>query len=289
MIHVLAVSLGSAVVVAAVLALSTVGFTLRYAVSGVFDLTYGALMGVAMVIAFILTEAGVSLWVAVVVVGLAVAVISVMVEGLVVRPMSARGATSWVMMIVTFAVGLAIEAAVLGFWGPSFNSFTLVGGTHRLGSVEITTDQLWTLLIAALCTLSVGAVLRFTQWGRATRATATNPRLAENCGVRVRTIRTVTWFASGALCGMGGVLVALQVGSFTYSSWELFFPLIIAAAVVGGVGRPGGAVAGAFLIGLVTALASAVISSAYEDVIALGVLVAVLLVRPRGLFVRTAT
>ena len=118
------------------------------------------------------------------------------------------------------------------------------------------------------------------------RGTAANPGLAESCGIRVRTVRTLTWLLSGFLCGAGGVMIAIQIGSFTYSSWEQFFPLVIAAAIVGGVGRTGGAVAGALLIGLVTALASALLSSAYEDVIALGILIVVLLVRPRGLFVR---
>jgi branched-subunit amino acid ABC-type transport system permease component len=84
------------------------------------------------------------------------------------------------------------------------------------------------------------------------------------------------------LCGVGGVLIAIQIGSFSYSTWEQFLPLVIAAAIVGGVGRTGGAVAGALLIGLVTALASALLSSAYEDVIALGILIAVLLLRPQG-------
>lgn len=288
MIHILAVSLGSAAVVAAVLALSAIGFTMRYAVSGVFDLTFGALMGVSVVVAFILTQDGLSIWVAMLLAAVAMGITSILVEALVVRPMAARGATPWVMMIVTFALGLAIQAGVLGTFGPSFNSFDLAGTTHHLGSVVITTDQLWILLIALVAVLAVAGVLHFSQWGRATRATATNPELAECCGVRVSTVRTVTWFVSGMLCGVAGVLEAVQVGSFTYSSWELFFPLIIAAAIVGGVGRVGGAVGGALLIGLVAALGSALISSAYEDVIALGVLVVVLLVRRRGLFVRAA-
>ncbi len=288
MIHILAVSVGSAVVVAAVLALSAVGFTLRYAVSGVFDLTFGALMGVSVVVAFSLTQDGLSLWVATLLAAIAMGITSVLVEALVVRPMAARGATPWVMMIVTFALGLAIQAGVLGTFGPSFNSFALSGATHRIGTVVITTDQLWILLITAVAMVMVGAVLHFSQWGRATRATATNPELAESCGVRVRTVRTLTWFVSGTFCGVAGVLEAVQVGSFTYSSWELFFPLIIAAAIVGGVGRVGGAVGGALLIGLVAALGSALISSTYEDVIALGILVVVLLVRRGGLFVRAA-
>jgi branched-subunit amino acid ABC-type transport system permease component len=68
MIHALAVSLGSAVVVAAMLSLATIGFTLRYAVSGVFDLTYGALMG-AMLIAYICASAGINLWAAMILSG----------------------------------------------------------------------------------------------------------------------------------------------------------------------------------------------------------------------------
>ena len=287
MLHVLAVSLGSAAVVAAILALSAVGFTLRYAVSGVFDLTYGALMGVATVLSFELTQAGLGLWIAMTIAALTMGAASVMVEALVVRPMSERGATAWVMMIVTFALGLAIQAVVLGTFGPAFNSFLLTGSTHRFGSVVITTDQLWILLITVVVVAVVGAVLHFSQWGRAARATATNPDLAECCGVRVSIVQSVTWFVSGMFCAAAGVLEAVQVGSFTYSSWELFFPLIIAAAIVGGVGKVGGAVGGAVLIGLVAALGSALISSAYEDVIALGILVVVLLVRRGGLFVRT--
>lgn len=288
MLHVLAVSFGSAVVVAAVLALSAIGFTLRYAVSGVFDLTYGALMGVSMVFAFTLTEAGFSIWLAMLAAGLAMGAASILIEAFVVRPMSERGATSWVMMIVTFALGLAIQAAVLATFGPAFNSFPLTGGSHHFGSVVISTDQLWVLLTTVVAVGAVAAVLHFTQWGRAARATATNPELAESCGVRVSVVQTITWFVSGVFCGVAGVLEAVQVGSFTYSSWELFFPLIIAAAIVGGVGRVGGAVGGAILIGLVAGLGSALISSAYEDVLALGILVVVLLVRRTGLFVRTA-
>jgi branched-chain amino acid transport system permease protein len=286
MIHALAVSLGSAVVVAGVLSLATIGFTLRYAVSGVFDLTYGALMGLAMLIAYICASAGINLWGAVILAGGCIAVASVLLERLIVRPMLSRGATAWVMMIITFALGLAIEASVLGTWGPQFTSYALVGRTYHFGSAVITADQLWILLIAAVGALSIGLLLGFTQWGRAMRGTAANPSLAESCGIRVTTVRTLTWLLSGMLCGVGGVLIAIQIGSFMYTSWEQFFPLVIAAAIVGGVGRTGGAFAGALLIGLVTALASALLSSAYEDVIALGVLILVLLIRPRGLFVR---
>lgn len=288
MIHTLAVSLGSAVVVAGVLALATIGFTLRYAVSGVFDLTYGALMGLAMLIAYLCASAGINLWIAAILAGACVAVASVLLERVIVRPLIYRGATPWAMMIITFAIGLAIEASVLGTWGPQFSSYALAGRAYHLGSVVITADQVWILLIAAVGTLAIGLVLRFTQWGRAMRGTAANPALAESCGIRVTDIRTVTWLWSGMLCGLGGVLIAVQIGSFMYTSWEQFFPLVIAAAIVGGVGRTGGAFAGALLIGLITALASALLSSAYEDVIALGVLILVLLVRPRGLFVRAS-
>src|SRR5579872_3949314 len=96
-------SLGFGIIVAGVLLVATVGFTLQYAISGVFNLAYGAIMGVAMLIAYLLNSAGVNIWICVAVVALAGAVLTWALERGVVRPLLARRATTWVMMIVTFA------------------------------------------------------------------------------------------------------------------------------------------------------------------------------------------
>jgi len=145
------------------------------------------------------------------------------------------------------------------------------------------------VLIALAAAAAVWLLLHRTQLGRAMRGTATNPVLARSCGIRTERILGLTWLGSGALCGVGGALLAVDIGSFTYNSWENFLPLIIAAAIVGGIGSPGGAMAGAVLIGVVSSVASGYLTPVYQDVIALSILVVAILIRPKGLFApRTA-
>jgi len=267
-----------------VLLVATVGFTLQYAISGVFNLAYGAIMGVAMLIAYLCNSAGMNIWLCVALVAVVGAVLSWALERGVVRPMLARGATSWVMMIVTFAVGIIVSVTVLATWGPGYSSYKLPGRNHSLGWLDFTTDQFFIVVVAVGAALGVWLVLHLTQLGRAMRASAASPALARSCGIRTEKILSLTWLGSGALCGAGGALLAIDIGSFTYVSWEAFLPLIIAAAIVGGIGAPEGAMAGAVLIGVVSSVASGFLTPAYQDVIALGVLVIVMLIRPTGIF-----
>lgn len=287
--HIFVSSLGFGIIVAGVLLVATVGFTLQYAISGVFNLAYGAIMSVAMLIAYVLNSGGMNIWLCVAIVAVVGAVLTWSLERGVVRPMLARGATSWVMMIVTFAVGIILNVTILAVWGPGYSSYKLPGGNHSLGYLAFTTDQVWIVMLAAAAAIAVWLLLHLTQLGRAMRGTATNPVLARSCGIRTEQVLSLTWLGSGALCGAGGALLAVDIGSFTYNSWEGFLPLIIAAAIVGGIGSPGGAMAGAVLIGVVSSVASGFLTPAYQDVIALGVLIVAMLARPKGLFAPRTT
>lgn len=277
-------SLGFGIIIAGVLLVATVGFTLQYAISGVFNLAYGAVMAVAMLIAYLCNSNGINIWLCVLIGGVVGAVLTSGLERGIVRPMLGRGATSWVMMIVTFAVGIIIGVTILATWGPGYSSYKLPGNNHKIGWLFFTTDQFWIVVLAIVAAVAVWLLLHLTQLGRAMRGTATNPGLARSCGIRTDRILGLTWLGSGALCGVGGALLAIDVGSFTYDSWEGFLPLIISAAIVGGIGSPGGAMAGAVLIGVVSSVASGFLTPAYQDVIALSVLVVAMLIRPKGLF-----
>ena len=91
------------------------------------------------------------------------------------------------------------------------------------------------------------------------------------------------WLLSGALCGIGGVFYVADTASFTYSSTTDFMPLVIAAAIVGGIGEPLGAIAGAVLVGLVSSVAGYYLNPAFVEVFALLLLVVVMFVRPSGI------
>ncbi len=126
-------------------------------------------------------------------------------------------------------------------------------------------------------------LIRYTRLGKAMRATAANPDLARNCGIRTDRVITLTWLISGALCGLAGVTFAMNSGTFGATSTDIFLVLILAAVFLGGPGQPYGAMLGALVIGLATEVSASLIVSDYKDVIAFVILLAMLAVRPTGL------
>ena len=88
---------------------------------------------------------------------------------------------------------------------------------------------------------------------------------------------------SGVLCGCTGVALAMTTVAFDFNVGSTFLISMIAAAVVGGIGQPYGAMLGGLIIGLTEQISAAYWDPAYSDVVAFGLLVVVLLVRPRGL------
>ena len=134
--------------------------------------------------------------------------------------------------------------------------------------------------------LLIHGLLTYTKLGKAMRATSANPTLARNCGIPTQRVVDVVWLITGALCGLAGVVAALNSDSFAVASGAAFLIPIIAAAVLGGAGQPYGAMIGAVIIGLVTELSAAAWSPNYKEVVAFGILVVVMVLRPQGLLAK---
>src|SRR5439155_27190940 len=118
------------------------------------------------------------------------------------------------------------------------------------------------------------------------RATAAKPILARNCGIATQRVVDVVWLITGALCGLAGVVAALNSDSFAVANGAGFLITALAAAVLGGAGQPYGAMIGAVIIGLITELSAAVWSPDYKQVVAFGILVMVMVLRPQGLLAK---
>jgi branched-chain amino acid transport system permease protein/neutral amino acid transport system permease protein len=116
-----------------------------------------------------------------------------------------------------------------------------------------------------------------------------NAPLARACGIPTRRVVAIAWFASGVMAGLGGVALFIETSTFSATTGSSFLILIIAAAVVGGIGSARGAVLGALVVGVVTEVGAAYWDPQLKDVLAFGVLIVVLLVRPQGLFSQLAT
>jgi branched-chain amino acid transport system permease protein/neutral amino acid transport system permease protein len=157
------------------------------------------------------------------------------------------------------------------------------GATVSAGSLQLTVVQLVIIGLSVVVMLLVHALIRYSKLGKAMRATAANPNLARNCGIRTRRVILLTWLISGALCGLAGVTFAMDSGTFGATSTDVFLVLVLAAVFLGGPGEPYGAMLGALVIGLATEISAAIVVPDYKDVIAFLILLAMMAVRPTGL------
>ena len=283
-------AIGFGIVTASILAIAGVGFTLQFGVTNILNLAYGDIMTAAAFVAYLVTSAGLSVWLALVVGAAFGSVFSVLLNRCIYTPFVRRGTRLFAMIIVTIAVSLIVQNGLLAIFGASFFSLKMPhpSSVHIAGMV-FTTVQLAIIAIAVVAMLLIHLLLRYTKLGKAMRATAADPDLARNCGIATDRVIDLAWAISGALCGLAGVILVMNVTAFTDTTGAQFLIPIVAVAVLGGIGQPYGAMLGALVIGIATEVAAAIFNPEYKDVVAFVILVIVLLARPQGILSEVAT
>ena len=281
-------SLGFGLVTAAVLAIAAVGFTMQFAVTDVLNLAYGAVMIASAFVAYALNQAGVNVWLALLAAAAAGSVGSVLLNQGIYTPFQRRAGNSArapiTMVIVSLGMTLIIEFGLQAIVGGTSVSYTMSQGpTVKAGGLVLTAVQFAIIGLALAVMAAVHVLLRYSKLGKAMRATSANRSLARNCGIRTDRIVTVTWGITGALCGIAGTVFAINNGSLSATSADLFLVVILAAVFLGGPGQAYGAMIGAVIIGLATEISAAYINPSYKDVVAFIVLLAMMAVRPAGL------
>ena len=277
-------SVGFGLVTASVLAIAAVGFTLQFGVTDVLNLAYGAIMIFGAFLAYLVNSHGVSVWLGLLLSIAACSVVSVLINAGVYTPFQRRGVSPITLVIVSLGMTLIIEFGVEAVAGGVPVSYTMGNGpTFSAGGLSLTGVQLVIMALAVVTMAGVHVLLRYTKLGKAMRATAANRNLARNCGIRTGRVITATWAVTGALCGLAGAVFAIDAGSFTATSTDVFLVLILAAVFLGGPGQPYGAMLGALVIGLATEVSAVFIPADYKYVIAFAALLITLGVRPTGL------
>jgi branched-subunit amino acid ABC-type transport system permease component len=278
---------GFGLVSAAVIAVGSVGFTMQFGITNLINLAYGHVMIVSAYAAYALNQAGVSIWLALIVGAAAGAVLSYLINRLVYAPFQRRGTPLIGMVVVSLAVGALISNLLLALVGSGNVSYTQSPGPLiTFGGLALTTGQVLLMVVAVMLMLAVHALLRYSRLGRAMRATAANPALARNCGIPTAKVIDLVWLITGALCGMAGTIAAMNSDSFAVANGGEFLITILSAAVLGGAGQPYGAMLGAIVIGELTEFSALVISPEYKSVVAFSVLVVVMVMRPQGLLAK---
>jgi branched-subunit amino acid ABC-type transport system permease component len=279
----LALYIGFGLVTASILCIGAVSFTLQFGISNLFNLAFGATMTAAAFVAYVCNAAGLNIWVSLVCGSLAASLLSFLLNRGIFVPFKSRATSMFTMIMVTLGVGIIIQYGIEAIWGGDNFSYTMAAGrpVHVAGML-FTTTQLTVIAIAAVAAAGVHVLLRYTRLGKAMRAVAVNERLARNCGIPVKAVIDGTWLLSGALCGLTGVVLVMDVQVLNSGSGDDFLILIVAATVLGGIGSAYGAMMGALIIGVVAELAAGFINPQFKDISAFIILAAVLLLRPTG-------
>ena len=152
-----------------------------------------------------------------------------------------------------------------------------------LGGLRITPDQMLVIGLSLVLVVALHLFLARTTLGRAMRATAMNPALARVAGIDVEAVVRATWIIGAGLAAMAGVMAGLVGQIRPMLGFDLLLPLF-AAAILGGIGSVWGAVLGGYIVGLAESFSVPLLGAEYRAATAFLVLIAILLLRPTGLF-----
>ena len=233
-------------------------------------------------IAWSLMQAGVPYWVAFFLTAAGAFVLGVLVERLIVRPVE----NAPILSVVIVFIGLLLIFNSLAGWifgytirpFPSpFPAQPLFGNSyvssHELGSIAVT------LVVLVLLFL----FFRFTPLGLAMRAAAQNPVSSRLVGIRVGWMLALGWGLAGAVGAIAGMMVAPTV-FLEPNMMSSILLYAFAAALLGGIDSPGGAVLGGFIVGVLENFVGALLGTEVKLTAALVLIIGVLVVRPAGLF-----
>ena len=273
--------------VGSVYSLVALGFVLIYKASGVINFAQGELLmiGAYICLAF-LAQAHLPLWAAVPATMLGMAVIALLLERLVLRPLIGEP----VIAIIMATIGLAaiFKAATSAAWGTQLRSFPPIFPDEpvRLGEVVISQVYIWTFVTAMGLMILFGLFFRYTRLGVAMRATANSHQVALSMGISVKRIFAISWAISAIVSSVGGVLIGSINGvNITFSDFGLkVFP----AVILGGLDSIPGAVIGGLAVGILENLSGGYLSRIFgggvKEVAPFVFLVLILMIKPYGLF-----
>jgi neutral amino acid transport system permease protein len=282
------ITVGVGLATAAILALSAVAFTLEYAVSRVVNFAHGELLTIGAYAAY----SGQHIFHQNVVAAAVIAAVAGLLAGLALNVFVIerfRGRTATTVFIATLGVSLIVQNVLTMMYGAANVTYSFAqGGLHHVGPFLWTTSDIEVICSAVGAGVLLYLLLQRTRLGKSIRAVSQDRSLAQVSGIPAGRVVLQTWGLAGAVAGFAGFVLADTIGTFGPSLGFSFLLLTITAAVAGGIGRPYPTLAGALLVGVVVQIGGAYTSSAYQQVYAFLMLVLLMLLRPNGLFVRSA-
>ena len=277
----------SGVTVGAVYALVALGFTLIYNASDVVNFAQGEFVMLGGMITFFAWQAGVPLPLAAILAIAAAATVGALLNKLAIEP--ARGAPVVSLVVITIGASIFLRGGAQLVFDKQLHRFPSFSGDDPINilGATILPQSLWVIAGAVAIFVLLWLFFARTLTGKAVLATADSRIAASLVGINPNSMMTLSFAVSAAIGALAGVFVT----PITLTRYDLGVAIGLkgfAAAMLGGMGIPAGALAGGLLLGLIEALMAGYVSSAYKDAVAFVIILAVLSVMPQGLLGRKA-
>ena len=279
------------IILGSIYALGAIGISLTFGILRFANFAHGEYLTLGAYIAFSLVQ--LTGWHPLAVLPLVMiltAAVALGVDRVFYKPFRARPAI--MLVIASFGMMLMIRSAIQFSWGVQLKG--LVPGIQRpyilFDALRISPKHMLIVGSALVLMLAVHLLLSRTKIGKAMRAMADSPELARLTGIDTEMVVRATWVVGASLAAAAGVFLAIDTHVETMMGFKLLLP-VFAAAILGGIGRPYGAMAGGLIIGIAEELSSyawlgdgPLLAPGYKAGVAFALMVAMLIWRPSGLF-----
>ena len=273
-------ALGIAVILVAL------GLTIIFGLLDVINMAHGEFYALGAFLALALGWIGVPFWLLLVLVPLLMLPIGYVVERALIQRVFHGGDRHVTTLLLTFGLGLVLEDVFKLIFGPNpYRPETPISGAVEFAGIFLPTYRVFLIGIGAAIIAAVALVVYRTRLGAMVRAAAFDRNMAASLGVPVTWVYAGAFAFGVALAGLAGVLLAPIYSVFPTMGRD-FILLAFTVVIVGGMGSIAGAVVAGLFLTQVQAIASLYIPPVWTDPIVFGIMVAMLMLRPQGLFGR---
>jgi branched-chain amino acid transport system permease protein len=278
-------ALANGVILAAIIAITSIGLSLVYGTTGLSNFAHGELVTVGATLTWMFNQSvgefGLPLSALLGITG--AALLAGSSELGVWRPLRRRSTSLTSMMVVSIGLALALRYLIQLLFGGGDQFYRIATQEPiSIGPVELTPRSISIIIVTFLLLTGVALFLLKARFGKAIRAVSDNPDLASATGINTDRVILVVWLLGGALAGVGGVFYGMEFG-VSWDMGSILLLLMFAAITLGGLGNPFGAMVGSLVVGIFVELWAWVLTPDLKTVGALIALIAILLARPQGL------
>ncbi len=280
-------------------ALVALGYTLVYGIMGLINFAHGEVVMIGTLVTITVATSLIGAGMPPVIAGLVGLVCAILVsmalgwglERLAYRPL--RNAPRLAPLITAIGMSIILQNLAMIVWGRNYLTFPVLlpKMTFEVAGASFTFVQLMIVLVSGVTMAGLIILIHRTKLGMAMRATSQNPAVASLMGVNINRVIAAAFIIGSALGALAGVMVGTYYEIAHYQMGFMLGLKAFTAAVLGGIGNLGGAMAGGLLLGIIEALGAGYIGdltggflgSHYQDIFAFMVLIGVLMFRPSGL------